>query len=53
MLPNSQAEKDDRVEGIKPVAQNHHFAIENGLRRNTEVRFPQNQENRGEKNEGA
>lgn len=49
MLPNSQAEKDDGVEGIKPVAQNHHFAIENGLRRDAEDRFPQNQTNRGEK----
>ncbi len=49
MLPNSQAEKDDEVEDIKPVTQNRRFDIENGLRRDAEDRFPQNQANRGEK----
>lgn len=49
MLPNSQAEKDDEVEDIKPVTQNRRFDIENGLRRDAEDRFPQNQTNRDEK----
>ena len=53
MLPNSQAEKDDEVEDIKPVTQNRRFDIENGLRRDAEDRFPQNQTNRGEKTKEA
>ena len=49
MLPNSQAEKDDKIEDIKPVAQNHRSVIENGLRHDAGGRFSQNHVKRGEK----